>query len=96
MPFGVQRRRGPPEFPSTRRLGPPGLPNPVSRRRLTIEPTADWGMSVHIRRSTLSLRAKAPNLDEAAASVRFASEAEKNYPVSKFLNAAITLDAKWV
>ena len=46
-----------------------------------------------ISRSALTLRAKVSNLDEAAFA-RLASEAEKNCPVSKVLNAAITLDAK--
>src|ERR1041384_3564161 len=46
-----------------------------------------------ISRSALTLRAQVPNLDEAAFA-RMASEAEKNCPVSKVLNAEITLDAK--
>jgi osmotically inducible protein OsmC len=46
-----------------------------------------------ISRSALTLRAKVPNLDDAAFA-RIAGEAEKNCPVSKALNAAITLDAK--
>jgi osmotically inducible protein OsmC len=44
-----------------------------------------------ISRSALTLRAKVPNLDEAAFA-RLAGEAEENCPVSKVLNAAITLD----
>jgi organic hydroperoxide reductase OsmC/OhrA len=43
----------------------------------------------------LTLRAKVPNLDDAAFA-RIAGEAEKNCPVSKVLNATITLDAKLV
>jgi osmotically inducible protein OsmC len=39
------------------------------------------------------LRGKVPNLDEAAFA-RFAADAEKSCPVSKVLNATITLDAK--
>jgi lipoyl-dependent peroxiredoxin len=39
------------------------------------------------------LRAKVPNLDEATFA-RIAGDAEKNCPVSKVLNAEITLDAK--
>jgi osmotically inducible protein OsmC len=46
-------------------------------------------------RSALTLRAKVPNLDDAAFA-RIAGEAEKNCPVSKVLNATITLDAKLV
>ena len=51
------------------------------------------GQGFRISRSALTLRAKVPNLD-AAAFAKFAGEAEKNCPVSKVLNAAITLDAK--
>jgi osmotically inducible protein OsmC len=39
------------------------------------------------------LRAKVPNLDDAGFA-RMAGDAEKNCPVSKVLNAEITLDAK--
>jgi lipoyl-dependent peroxiredoxin len=42
-----------------------------------------------------TLRAKVPNLDDPGFA-RFAGEAEKNCPVSKVLNATITLDAKLV
>ena len=51
------------------------------------------GQGFRISRSALTLRAQVPNLDEATF-VRMASDAEKNCPVSKVLNAAITLDAK--
>jgi osmotically inducible protein OsmC len=51
------------------------------------------GQAFRISRSALTLRAKVPNLDDAAFA-RIAGEAEKNCPVSKVLNAAITLDAK--
>ena len=51
------------------------------------------GQAFRITRSALTLRAQVPNLDEATF-VRMASDAEKNCPVSKVLNAAITLDAK--
>jgi lipoyl-dependent peroxiredoxin len=51
------------------------------------------GQGFRISRSALTLRAQVPNLDEAAFT-RMASEAEKNCPVSKVLNAEITLDAK--
>jgi osmotically inducible protein OsmC len=47
------------------------------------------GQGFRISRSALTLRAKVPNLDEAAFA-RLASEAEMNRPVSKVLNAAIT------
>src|ERR1700751_5447599 len=53
------------------------------------------GQGFRISRSALTLRAKVPNLDEAAFA-RLAGEAEKNCPVSKVLYAAITLDAKLV
>jgi lipoyl-dependent peroxiredoxin len=45
--------------------------------------------------SALTLRAQVPNLDQAAFA-RMASDAEKNCPVSKVLNAAIILDAKLI
>jgi osmotically inducible protein OsmC len=51
------------------------------------------GKGFRIRRSALSLRAKVPNLDESKF-VEMAKDAEKNCPVSKVLNAEITLDAK--
>src|SRR3954465_15100304 len=51
------------------------------------------GQGFRISRSALTLRAQVPNLDEAAFA-RMAGEAEKNCPVSKVLNAEITLDAK--
>ena len=57
---------------------------------VTIEPE---GQGFRISRSALTLRAKVPNLD-AAAFAKFAGDAEKNCPVSKVLNAGITLDAK--
>jgi lipoyl-dependent peroxiredoxin len=59
---------------------------------VTLEPE---GKGFRIRRSALTLRAKVPNLDEAKLST-LASDAEKNCPVSKVLNAEITLDAKLV
>jgi lipoyl-dependent peroxiredoxin len=57
---------------------------------ITLEPE---GKGFRISRSALTLRAQVPNLDEAGFAA-MASEAEKNCPVSKVLNAAITLDAK--
>ena len=51
------------------------------------------GKGFRIRRSALSLRAKVPNLD-GAKFAELAKDAEKNCPVSKVLNAEITLDAK--
>jgi osmotically inducible protein OsmC len=59
---------------------------------VTLEPE---GQGFRISRSALTLRAQVPNLDEAAFA-RMAREAEKNCPVSKVLNAAITLDAKLI
>lgn len=56
---------------------------------VSIEPE---GQGFRISRSALTLRARIPGLDEA----RFrelAQDAEKNCPVSKALNAEITLDA---
>jgi osmotically inducible protein OsmC len=43
----------------------------------------------------LTLRAQVPNLDETKFA-EMARDAEKNCPVSKVLNAEITLDAKLI
>jgi osmotically inducible protein OsmC len=51
------------------------------------------GSGFRISRSALTLRASVPNLDQATFA-RLAEEAEKNCPVSKALNAEITLNAK--
>ena len=59
---------------------------------VTLEPEGD---GFKISRSALTLRAKVPNLDQAAFA-RIASEAERNCPVSKVLNTTITLDAKLI
>jgi lipoyl-dependent peroxiredoxin len=59
---------------------------------VTLEPE---GKGFRINRSALTLRAKVPNLDETKF-VELAGDAEKNCPVSKALNAAITLDAKLI
>jgi lipoyl-dependent peroxiredoxin len=53
------------------------------------------GQGFRITRSALTLRANVPNLDQATFA-RMAGDAEKNCPVSKVLNAEITLDAKLV
>ena len=57
---------------------------------VTLEPE---GRGFRISRSALTLRAQVPNLGQAAFA-RMAGEAEKSCPVSKVLNATITLDAK--
>ena len=59
---------------------------------VTLEPE---GKGFRISRSALTLRAKVPNLD-ATKFDEMALEAEKNCPVSKVLNAEITLDAKLI
>ena len=51
------------------------------------------GQGFRISRSALTLRASVPNLDEAKFE-ELAGIAEKTCPVSKVLNAQITLDAK--
>ena len=56
---------------------------------VTIEPE---GAGFRISRSALTLRAQVPNLDQATFD-RMVGDAEKNCPVSKVLNAAITVDA---
>lgn len=53
------------------------------------------GKGFRISRSALTLHAHVPNLDQATFD-RLAHEAEKNCPVSRVLNAEITLDAKLV
>ena len=57
---------------------------------VTLEPE---GQGFKISKSALTLRAEVPKLDEATFA-KLAGEAEKNCPVSKVLNAQITLDAK--
>ncbi|MBV9566672.1 MAG: OsmC family protein [Hyphomicrobiales bacterium] len=57
---------------------------------VTLEPE---GKGFRISRSALTLRGKVPDLDEAKF-LELAKDAEKNCPVSKVLNAEITLDAK--
>src|ERR1700691_1291198 len=49
------------------------------------------GQGYRISRSHLTLRATVPNLDQATFA-KLAGEAEKNCPVSKVLNAEISLD----
>jgi lipoyl-dependent peroxiredoxin len=51
------------------------------------------GQGFRISKSALTLRSQVPNLDEPTFT-KLAKEAEKNCPVSKVLNATITLDAK--
>jgi osmotically inducible protein OsmC len=64
----------------------------MTEAAVTLEPE---GQGFRISRSALTLRAEVPNLD-ADTFARMASDAEKNCPVSKVLNAAVTLDAKLV
>jgi osmotically inducible protein OsmC len=59
---------------------------------VTLDPE---GQGFRISRSALTLRATVPGIDEAAFAA-MATAAEKNCPVSKVLNAGITLDAKLV
>ena len=59
---------------------------------VTLEPE---GQGFRISRSALTLRAQVPNLDQAKFA-EMAKAAEKNCPVSKVLNAEITLDAKLI
>ncbi|TAJ72788.1 MAG: OsmC family peroxiredoxin [Phenylobacterium sp.] len=51
------------------------------------------GGGFRISRSALSVRAEVPGLDEATLA-RIAADAEQNCPVSRVLNAEITLDAR--
>jgi len=59
---------------------------------VTLEPE---GKGFRITRSALTLRAQVPNLDDTKFA-EMARDAEKNCPVSKVLNAEITLDAKLI
>ena len=59
---------------------------------VTIEPD---GEGFKISRSALTLRAQVPGLEQAAFA-QLVGGAEKNCPVSKVLNAAITVDAKLI
>jgi osmotically inducible protein OsmC len=59
---------------------------------VTLEPE---GKGFRITRSALTLRANVPNMEEAEFT-EMAKDAEKNCPVSKVLNAEITLDAKLI
>jgi hypothetical protein len=58
---------------------------------VTIEPE---GQGFRISRSALTVHAQVPNLDEATPA-RMVGDAEKGCPVSRVLNAAITVDAKY-
>ena len=57
---------------------------------VTLDPD---GAGFKISKSALTLRARIPGIDEAKF-LELATGAEKNCPVSKLLNAEITLDAK--
>src|SRR5580692_5344154 len=59
---------------------------------VTIEPE---GEGFRISKSALTLRAQVPNLGQAVFA-EMVSGAEKNCPVSKVLNAPITVDAKLI
>jgi osmotically inducible protein OsmC len=59
---------------------------------VTLEPE---GQGFRISQSALTLRANVPGLDETTFA-RLAGDAEKNYPVSKVLNATITLNAQLI
>jgi osmotically inducible protein OsmC len=59
---------------------------------VTLEPE---GQGFRISRSALIVRAQVARLDEAAFA-RMVSDSEKNCPVSKVLNATITVDASLI
>src|SRR5262249_808222 len=68
-------------------------PNELSTEAtVTIEPE---GQGLRMRGSGVTLRGNVRNLDQNAFA-KMAGDAEKNCPVSKVLNAEITLDAKLV
>jgi osmotically inducible protein OsmC len=64
----------------------------VTEAAVTLEPD---GKGFKIGSSALTLHAKVPDLDQAGFA-RIAGDAEKNCPVSKVLNAIITLDANLI
>ena len=59
---------------------------------VTIEPE---GQGCRISHSVLTLRAKVPGLDKLAFA-RMVGDAEKNCPISKVLNAPISVTAKLI
>ena len=61
----------------------------ITEAAVTLEPD---GAGFRISRSALTLTAEVPGLDKAKFD-ELAGEAEKNCPISKVLNAEITLDA---
>ncbi|MBS0333328.1 MAG: OsmC family protein, partial [Proteobacteria bacterium] len=70
-----------------------GLTAEELRTEAAVTLEADAGGGFRISRSALTLRAKIPGVD-AATFKELAEGAEKNCPVSKVLNAEITLDAR--
>jgi osmotically inducible protein OsmC len=62
----------------------------VTEAAVSLDPD---GAAFKITRSALKLEADVPGLDQETFS-RLAGEAEKNCPISRVLNAEITLDAK--
>ena len=75
-------------------LSKAGIAHPHISTTATVEiKQQDGGFA--ITKSALTLRAKIPGIDEATFR-KHAEGAEKNCPVSKVLNAEITLDAKLV
>jgi osmotically inducible protein OsmC len=69
--------------------------NPTELRTEVAVALEQEGQGFRISRSALTLRAEVPGLDEAQFK-KLSGDAEKNCPVSKVLNAIITLDAKLV
>ena len=70
----------------------------IARLRITDDGDVFIGIGGHEMGQGIRTAVSAPgvpNLDEASFA-RMASEAEKNCPVSKVLNAAITLDARLI
>ena len=64
----------------------------ITEAAISLDPD---GAGFRITKSALTLSAEVPGLDKETFD-RLAGEAEKNCPVSKVLNAAITLDAQLV
>ena len=75
-------------LPSSSRA--PASPRPSSRRKRSVSLEQE-GSGFAIKKSALTLNAKVPGIDRAKFE-ELARAAEKNCPVSKVLNAEITMD----
>lgn len=72
-----------------------GKPAAELRTEAAVTLESDGKGGFHISKSALTLRASVPGMD-AATFADLAGKAEKNCPVSRVLNAEITLDAQLI